>query len=305
MGEGDVFNPEYFRRINLPAQEDAASFAMINSIADLRDGFPSQMFSAEFVMFVDPFSTMFSTVQQAGYQVYDMLLHDQFIAQYYVLDQMYSLANHEAKLYRKIRPIDRACVDVLKERLRSHYPDTPLAYEPVYFLALMEYGRHMIFYDFFNKALRFHMENGRAVRFHLTGTNTLSRRPFEVESRIPGMVLVVTDQDKEIFRSSVPDYSRTAVNQDISDSDSLTVRLKAQPQFLTLRASSIFSSTPIVLRRKQRLAGKIFNQPLSLIWFKSSDHPFIMRWRLFTGGLYKEAYCFASPKVDYLGPDIC
>ena len=226
VGEGDVFNPEYFRRINLPVQEDAAGFAMTNSTVDLRDGFPSQMFPAEYVMFVDPFSSLFPTVQQVSYQIYDMLLHDQFIAQYYALDKTYSLANHEAKLYRKIRPIDRPCVDVLKERLRSHYPGTPFVYEPVYFLALMEYDRQMTYYNFWTKSLLFYTENGEAVQFHLNDTKTFSRLSFEVESQIPGAELVITDQGQEIFRSPIPDYSRTAVNRDISSSDSLTVRFE-------------------------------------------------------------------------------
>lgn len=226
VGEGEVFNPEYFRRINLPAQEDAAGFAMTNSTVDLRDGFPSQMFPAEYVMFADPFSTLFPAVQQVSYQVYDMLLHDQFIDQYYALDQTYPLANHEAKLYRKIRPIDRACVDVLKERLRSHYPDTPFVYEPVYFLALMDYDRHMTYYDFWNKALLFYTDNGEAIQFHLNDTKTFSRLSFEVESLIPGAEMIISDQDQEIFRSPIPDYSRTAVDRDVSNSDSLTVRFE-------------------------------------------------------------------------------
>lgn len=226
VGEGEVFNPEYFRRINLPVQEDAAGFAMTNSTVDLRDGFPSQMFPAEYVMFVAPFSTLFPTVQQVSYQIYDMLLHDQLMAQYYELDKTYPLGGHEARLYRKIRPVDRACVDVLQERLRSHYPDRPFVYEPVYFLALMEYDRHMTYYDFWNKALLFYTENGEAVQFHLSDVKTFSKLSFEVESHIPGLELIISDQDQEIFRFSIPDNSRTAVSRDISNSDSLTVRFE-------------------------------------------------------------------------------
>lgn len=226
VGEGDVFNPEYFRRINLPDQTDAAAFATISNTVDLRDGFPSQMFPAQYVMFADPFSTLFSTPQQVGYQIYDMLLHDPVMEGYYALDGTYSLASHEAKLYRKIRPMDRAGVDVLKERLRSRYPDNPFVYEPEYFVALMEYDRHMIFYDFWNKALRFYTERGEDMGFHLNDTKTFSSMSFEVESHIPGLEVIIESQDTEIYRARIPDFTRTGITQDIAGSESMTVTLR-------------------------------------------------------------------------------
>lgn len=223
VGEGEVFNPEYFRRLDLPRQRNAAGYAMSNSTVDLRDGFPSQLFAAEYVMFADPFSTMFSSVQQIGYQVYDMFLHDPVVANYYALDTTYPLANHEARLYRKIRPIDRACVDVLKERLRKLYPDAPFVYEPEYLLALMDYDRHMIQYNFWDNFLLFRMENGEPVHFRLNDVETFSTLSFEVESQIQGVELVLSNQDGEIFRTPVQENARAAVTREISGNDSLVV----------------------------------------------------------------------------------
>lgn len=222
VGEGDVMNPDYFRRINMPAQEDAAPFAMVNSTVALRDGFPSQMFCAEYILMVNPFSTAFSTVQQVSYQVYDMMLNDPLISNYYQLVETYPLEEHEALLYQKIQPVDKALVDVLKERLQEFYPDTPLVYEPAYLLALMEYDDTMVYYNFYENHLMFNKPPNGTAHFALNDTRQFNTISFELETSTPGLELVVENQTGEIYRGPIAE-GRAPYSIDITGSDSLTV----------------------------------------------------------------------------------
>lgn len=222
VGEGEDLNPEVFRRVKLPEVEDAAVFAMVNCTADLRDGFPSQVFAADYVMIVDPFSTDFVQIQQVGYQVYDMFLHDPAMAAYYTLDETYALEGHEALLYRKTKPLDKAGVDILKERLRAYYPDTPFVYEPAYFLALMEYDVQMTEYNFWDQALTFTKGADGPVAFRLNDTASFTALSFDVDTSVSGLTVVVENASGEIYRAPV-ETGRHNIWIDVAGSEALTV----------------------------------------------------------------------------------
>lgn len=226
VGEGEVLNPEYFRRIDMPAQDDAAAYAVINCTADLRDGFPSQLFSADYVLMADPFSTDFTDIQQVGYQVYEMLLSDDpVIAEHYQLVESYPLEGHQALLYQKTRPADKALVDVLQQRLEVFYPETPFVYEPTYFLSLMEFDTSMVYYNFWERYLIFQKTADAPVRFTLNDTASFSSLSFELDSGMPGLELVVEDQSGEVYRGAV-DQGRAAYQAGLQGSEELTIRIE-------------------------------------------------------------------------------
>ena len=101
-----------------------------------RDGYPTQRDRGDYVVWRDPFKTSFPAAQQVSYQVYEMLRDDPGLEHCYQLDAAYEAVDRKYLLYKKIRPVDRACIDVLKQRLEALYSDTPLVYEPHYFIAL-------------------------------------------------------------------------------------------------------------------------------------------------------------------------
>ncbi len=225
VGEGG-FSPEYLRRLALPEMEDAAPWMMENSIVDLRDGFPSQLFMADYVIVPDPFETSFSETQQVSYQVYDMFINDPLIIQYYQVDTTYPAGESELILFRKTRPVDVALVDHLKERLQAYYPDTPFVYQPNYFLALAEFGHTLRYYNFWGDELFFYKTGREAVSFHLNDTSTFQTLSFGLESDVPGLMLVVENQNGEIYRSDIA-QERQTYSVDITGSNQLDILVES------------------------------------------------------------------------------
>lgn len=223
VGEGAVMNPEYFRRIELPESTDAAPFVLTNNTADLRDGFPSQLFMADYVLMVDPYSTEFSSIQQVSFQVYDLFLNEPALREYYQLEKTYDLAEHKALLYKKTRPMDRRCVDLLKARLMEHYPDTPFVYEPNYFLSLLE-SRGLQSFNHWDHSLTAMKKAEESFELTVRDTASFSALSLELECWDAELELVVSGQSGEIYRASI-EPGRAAHRFEIQNSDFLTIAL--------------------------------------------------------------------------------
>ncbi|MDL2273504.1 hypothetical protein LJC34_03040 [Oscillospiraceae bacterium OttesenSCG-928-G22] len=226
VGEGEI-SPEFLRRVKLPEQADATPFLMENSIVDLRDGFPSQLFVADYVLVTDPFVTDFTETQQVSYQVYDLFLNALMIGGYYETDMVYPLGDHELTLFRKIKPADRNLVDHLKRRIQSYYPDTPSVYEPNYFLAFSEFESSLQYYNFWEGYLDFNTYGSGCVEFHINDTTSFSGLSFELSCDTTGLVLTAKNQDGEIYRAAIESGARATHSIPCANSAVLDIAIES------------------------------------------------------------------------------
>lgn len=225
IGDSDVFSPEHLRRVNLPEQVDAAEFVIENATVDSRDGFPSQLFIADYVLVTDPFVTMFDEVQQVSYQIYDMLMNDPMMETYYQLEETYALAEHELLLFKRVKNADRACIENLSQRLKEFYSDTPFVYEPDYFMALLDLGDSQSEYNFWGKEF-FISEIGESGRmFSLNDTSDFNHLSFTIESDSTGFILRAENQNGEIYSTELQSGA-SAYEVDINGSDYVNIYIE-------------------------------------------------------------------------------
>ena len=226
VGDGSALSPELLKRSYMPEQVDAAPFILVNSIVDLRDGFPSQLFLAEYVLVGDPFRTEFQTPQQVSLQVRDLLLKDPDFSSYYRLETTYPAARENILLYRKKKPVDRTCVDMLKSRLEPFYPDNPFVYEPDYSIALCRVDDHTSYtYNFWDRAFILQKKAGTPLVAQWNDTSRFSGFSFSVSCWTPGLELIVRDQDTLIFRGPVEVGENIPYRMAFTGSDSLTLTI--------------------------------------------------------------------------------
>lgn len=225
VGDGSALSPEILKRSHLPEQIDAAPFVLVNSIMDLRDGFPSQLFLADFVLLRDPPASEFVIPQQVSVQANDLLLHDPATPEYYRRARSYEAAGGEIVLLEKIYPIDTRYVDNLKERLRKSYPDHPFVYEPNYFLALSRIDPETPYaFNFWNDgALEFEKEAGKPITIRLSGLSGQATLSFDLSCWEDGLEIAVSNQEGEIFRRPIAPSGRVPYRIDVGGSDYLTI----------------------------------------------------------------------------------
>ena len=232
VGDGASLSSEVLKRSHLPEVIDAAPYVLVSSIVDLRDGFPSQMFLAEYVLTSDTLRTEFATPQMVSAEAHDMLLHDPAAAAHYTVDSTYPTTEGELLLYRKTRPADAPLVDRLRERLRERYPDRPLVYEPNYFIALFQPddGVGYSYNQWDDNAFTFDKKGRVPVIFRLAGTAAFSSLSFDLGCWAPGLELIVENQNGIIFRSPIAQAQRQGYRVDVTGSERLTVGIiEAQP----------------------------------------------------------------------------
>ena len=231
VGDGQPLSPELLKRSFLPAQTDAAPFVLENNIVDLRDGFPSQLFLAEYVLLADPFRTSFGTTQQVSYQVYDLLLHDPDFSSYYRLDETWRGQGEDMLLFRKTRPTDAACVDLLKERLQALYPGQAALFEPDYFTALVRFAPGADYsYNYWEKAFMARKKSGRPFELHLGDTARFSSLSFAVSCWSRGLELVVSNEHGVIFRRPLEVAEKAPYSLQLADGQALTISIvEAEP----------------------------------------------------------------------------
>ena len=227
VGDGSALSPEILKRSHLPDRIDAAPYVLVNNILDLRDGFPSQLFLADYVLLREPFLTEFHNPQQVSVEVNDMLLHDPETAAFYQREAAYPTSDGVIVLLRKAAPMTTKYVDNLKERLRRHYPDTPFVYEPNYFIALCtidaDTGYSYNMWD--DNAITLPKQAGRPAAIRLDGIEGQSTLSFALSSWEQGLKLRVANQNGEIFRQPVARTLRAPYRIDVAGSEFLTITL--------------------------------------------------------------------------------
>lgn len=226
VGDDDKLSPELLKRVKLPEKIDATPFVMENNIVDLRDGFPSNLFLADYVLLTSPFQTKFETNQQVSYQIYDMLLNDPKISSYYKLEEIYSAKEEDILMFKKVKPIASSCVDILSHRLKSHYPDNPFVFKPNYSLALCEIDPKTSYsYNYWMNSLNFNMENSEPINLNLNDISDFSTLSFALSCWYPGLDLIIEDQSGMISRFPVTEGEQIPYNIDISNSDFIKISI--------------------------------------------------------------------------------
>lgn len=143
-GEGNDVSSELFNRCLLPDIETALPNMIPASIVDMRDGFPSQAFLADYVVIRNPYETGFTDKQQVTLQIWDMLLHSEIGKKYYALDKQYALAkNHEyIEIYKKKCHLHPELIEFVSSQIAECYnfeKEKGIAYTPNWFNSLANY----------------------------------------------------------------------------------------------------------------------------------------------------------------------
>ena len=231
VGDDNGLSPEILKRSRLPESVDAAPFVLVNNIVDLRDGFPSQFFLADYVLLSDPFRSNFTPPQQVSYQIYDMLLNDPALKDYYQLDATYPGSDGNILLYRKIKPADKTSVDILNRRLQAFYPENAFVIEPNYFIALYE-ATNKVRYSFniWERAFELNKDAGSSLNVYLNDTRAFTSLSFALSCWTPGLEMVVRNQKGELFRGPVEVREKVQHTIDVTGSDSLAISItEAKP----------------------------------------------------------------------------
>lgn len=221
VGANEALSPELLRRSDLPNKSDATPFVVENSIVDLRDGFPHQLFLAEYVVVNDPYHASFEERQQVNYQVYDLLLNDPMSKEYYELQSTYRQNRENLLLFKRIKLADAKLVDNLRDRLEALYPDNPFIYQPDYFVALFEADpgtpyEYMLYWDK-NIQMQKSYEKSLSAQWNTKGDFTVLE--FTLSVWEDGMEVTVENQDGVIYRSPMEVAENVPHSIDITGSE--------------------------------------------------------------------------------------
>ncbi|GEM_PF-2401325 len=226
VGANDYLSEELLKRINLPEETDSAPFVLRSNIMDQRDGFPSQLFMADYVLLNDPFIDSFDTVQQVNYQVYDMLMNDPEISSRYQLLTAYKEDNNNILLLEKVRPADPATVDNLKARLMEYYPNLPFVWQPDYTIALLEYDKTLaVDYQYWSNDFTFRHDGSKDIIFGWQDTEQFNSLQFVMASKTTPMELSVANQDGTIYQVNLDAAAWEGIDIDTAGSEYLIVRV--------------------------------------------------------------------------------
>lgn len=130
----EYMSSELITRSKLPAVIDATPNMVENSIVDLRDGFPSQLFFADYIVTA-------SDETEGQHVVLDpiqLLETNAEYAEVYEVVKTYQDDNQKVVLYKKNGDVTKELVSVLSAQLRDIYPDYDYVYQPDYYVSLMK-----------------------------------------------------------------------------------------------------------------------------------------------------------------------
>lgn len=180
-GEGNDVSSELFNRCLLPDVEAALSNMLPSSIVDMRDGFPSQAFLADYIVVRNPYETEFTEVQQITWQIWNMLLHSDLGRKYYALDKQYALVqdNTYIEIYKKKCPLRPELIEYVSDQIAEFYDfnqDQEFAYTPNWFHALANYQ---------NSANVSYYPWDQSV--HISGNGNVMDAVFKVDGKFKGM----------------------------------------------------------------------------------------------------------------------
>lgn len=223
VGDSKPISPERLRRSFLPRQTDVAPFILENNIVDLRDGFPSQLFLAEYILLSDPFQTYFATPQQVSYQVYDLLVRGEEFAPYYELETRYPSEGANILLFRKVKPADTVAIDLFKERLQHFYPEQGALFEPNYAVALANFAPEANYlYNYWERAFMIEKKPGLPFELRLNDVSRFSTLSFAMSCWTPGLDLVVSDEQHVILQQTLDVAEKVPYTLQINDSNVIT-----------------------------------------------------------------------------------
>ncbi len=241
IGDGSALSPEILKRSHLPEQTDAAPFVLVNNIVDLRDGFPSQLFMADYVVLRDPFVTEFSTPQLVSREANDMLLHSPDTALYYRREGSYAASGGDIVVFRKIQPVNTGYVDNLSERLRQYYPDQPFVYEPNYFIALLRIDpeTEYLYNPWDDNSITLPKKATQPIEMRLDGLAGQTTLSFSLSCWEEGLEISVQNQYGEIFSQAIARTVKDNYEIDVAGSDFLTITIAEADQSMPVAGGII------------------------------------------------------------------
>ncbi len=222
-----LLSPEYIVRSEMPAKTSAVDFVLSSKNVDLRDGFPSQAFLADYVLFQYPFFEEFQNRQEVVYQLFDLIVNSPLGQEYYRLEKTFPLAGENTvRLYHKIKETTPELVGDFENRLREKYPDNPFIYTPSHFVAFAKLlSPPDIRFDMSIDLLQFYFDKraGGDAAMRIGYTSDFSTLSFRVNSWVGDLVLVVRNQDGEIYRNAIGGAQNREVSVDIAGSEHLEI----------------------------------------------------------------------------------
>ncbi|MCD8349892.1 MAG: hypothetical protein LUC93_04690, partial [Planctomycetaceae bacterium] len=220
-----LFNADYILRSEMPKRISAVDFLLKTNNVDLRDGFPSQAFTANYIALEYPFYQEFGNRQEVVYQLFDMVVNSRIGEEYYQLEQNYPIGDgKEVRLYRRTKNATIRLVDELKERLKTYYPETPLVFSPSYFIALAQIlapGNFSLHTNPGDNQIYFYKAANAEAAVRINDTSDFSRLAFQVRMVESHCDMVVRNQDGELFQQTVSAEGMIDVEVDIAGSEYL------------------------------------------------------------------------------------
>lgn len=192
-GEGGDFSAELFNRCFMPDETVALPKMLNNSIVDLRDGFPSQVFLADYIVIRDPYRTDFEETQQVTYQIWNMLINSEYSKLYYKLDKEYKLADDvgNIKVYKKINDVQPDIVTYVSNQIKQYYENNTFVYKPDWFIALANFGTNdEVAYDKWNKSFDIHSSK-QISELKLNVNNQFSKLSFGLSADLESDIYTI------------------------------------------------------------------------------------------------------------------
>ena len=144
----ELMSSELLARSEMPRLIDATPNMVENNIIDLRDGFPSQLFFADYIITAESNNTNLDNLQKIIQIPLNLLKENSDFAEVYRVISSYQDSNQVVKIYKKENFVTTRLVSILSEELKNAYPDYEYVYIPDYYKALMQIrGAQQIEYD--------------------------------------------------------------------------------------------------------------------------------------------------------------
>lgn len=219
---------ELLSNVKLPKKTDAAPYALISNTVDTRDGFPSQMFLADYVVFADPYKPESGKRQQVEYQISDALLSDPNISEFYNLKQLYHASDFNIIAFEKIGDSSKASMDLLSEKLKKLYPNDAFIYEPDYFIGLFKpEGKTKFEYNhYWEKRIIFDKSPQEDITFSWNTQMQFSSLSFNLTNYTEGLSMIVENQNGIISDEPLIEGADILYNFYIEGSEFVKVTIK-------------------------------------------------------------------------------
>jgi len=139
LAGSDLLNSEHFLNAGMSLREipEIKSHILITSTLDLRDGFPHNLFKAEYVIVTNPIQCDLGCKKQRVISIpAEWILKGENIGISYerlpyefILGPDGRKRNVKAYIYKRVNPDVQADIKFLSDALRKYYPDNPFVYE--------------------------------------------------------------------------------------------------------------------------------------------------------------------------------